>query len=340
MHPEATLQHLDFMRSDHRPILVDTEPPDPGIQRPPSRKFEAKWMHEENFREVVEQAWESASSASAVGGVVARLEQMHKALHDWDSGFLKRPKKRLRKAQQELEKAMNGPMTDDNAAKAKEMADLVEILLEQEELHWLQRARANWLMHGDQNTSFFHQFASARRKRNMIKKLKGDNDQWVEGTAMLKPYILEYFSSLFTSEVFVTDPAVLDKIQPKVSPEMNEKLLAPFTAEEVKKAAFSIGDFKAPGPDGLHAVFYKNFWHLCGEEITNEVLQAMNTGVIPEGWNDTTIFLIPKVDNPELKRVTNAGFSELGLEGNHCSWSLGKFSFFTAQGKQMERLMN
>jgi hypothetical protein len=98
----------------------------------------------------------------------------------------------------------------------------------------------------------------------------------------------------------VTDPAVLDKIQPKVSPEMNEKLLAPFTAEEVKKAAFSIGDFKAPGPDGLHAVFYKNFWHMCGEEITNEVLQAMNTGVIPEGWNDTTIVLIPKVDNPEL----------------------------------------
>jgi hypothetical protein len=68
----------------------------------------------------------------------------------------------------------------------------------------------------------------------------------------------------------------------------------------VKKAAFSIGDFKAPGPDGLHAVFYKRFWNICGDEITREVLQALNAGQIPEGWNDTTVVLIPKVDEPEL----------------------------------------
>jgi hypothetical protein len=40
---------------------------------------------------------------------------------------------------------------------------------------------------------------------------------------------------------------------------MNESLLAPFTPEEVKKVAFNIGDYKAPRPDGVHAVFYKNF---------------------------------------------------------------------------------
>jgi hypothetical protein len=32
-----------------------------------------------------------------------------------------------------------------------------------------------------------------------------------------------------------------------------------------------IRDFKAPGPDGLHVVFYKQFWNVCGEEITSEV---------------------------------------------------------------------
>jgi hypothetical protein len=92
---------------------------------------------------------------------------------------------------------------------------------------------------------------------------------------------------------------MLEKIHPRVSDGMNEQLLAPFTVEEVKKAVFSIGDFKAPGPDGLHAVFYKQFWDICGHEITQEVLQALNSGVIPDGWNDTTIVLIPKVENPE-----------------------------------------
>jgi hypothetical protein len=191
-------------------------------------------------------------------------------------------------------------MSDENDAIAKEMANLVELLLEQEEVHWMQRSRANWHQFGDRNSSFFHNFASARRKKNYIKKLKDENNNFVEGTELLKPIILNYFSNLFNSEVHETDPAVLEKIMPRISQDMNEKLLAPFSPEEVKKAAFSIGDFKAPGPDGLHAVFYKKFWNICGDEITREVLQALNSGQILEGWNDTTVVLIPKVDEPEL----------------------------------------
>jgi hypothetical protein len=40
---------------------------------------------------------------------------------------------------------------------------------------------------------------------------------------------------------------------------MNNMLTAPFSAKDVKKAVFSIGDLKAPGMDGLHAIFYKKF---------------------------------------------------------------------------------
>ena len=67
----------------------------------------------------------------------------------------------------------------------------------------------------------------------------------------------------------------------------------------MKRGLFSIGDLNAPGPDGLHAIFYKRFWELLGEDLTKTVLEAVNSGSIPEGWNMTTIVLIPKVDNPE-----------------------------------------
>lgn len=80
---------------------------------------------------------------------------------------------------------------------------------------------------------------------------------------------------------------------------MNEHLMKPFMAEDVKQAAFSIGDLKAPGPDGLHAIFFKRCWHFIGEEITVEVFSAINNGQIPDGWNDTNIVLIPEVDSPE-----------------------------------------
>jgi hypothetical protein len=38
---------------------------------------------------------------------------------------------------------MDGDISDENEAKAKEMANLIEILLEKEEVYWAQRSRAN-----------------------------------------------------------------------------------------------------------------------------------------------------------------------------------------------------
>jgi hypothetical protein len=147
---------------------------------------------------------------------------------------------------------------------------------------------------------FFHNFASVRRKENYIRRLRNDENDWVEGTNLLKPLVQQYFSNLFISEVNETDHVLLDKIMPKMTPLMNEQLLGPFSPENVKNVVFSIGDYKAPSPDGLHAIFYKKFWNICGEEVTQEILQALNTGAIPEGWNDTTVVMIPKVDDPEL----------------------------------------
>jgi hypothetical protein len=300
MHPGAVLSHLEYTRSDHRPILLDTEYQSlPGNNNSGTKRFEGKWLKEEGFREEVQRAWEAAGHATS-NEVLSKLNHMHQALHAWDSKVLKKPKRRLRKAQREYNNAMTGPISDESEKKAKESANLIEILLEQEEVHWLQRSRANWLQSGDRNTSFFHNYASARRKKFFIKKLKNNDGAWVEGTAPLKPLIYDYFVNLFNSEVQVTDEALLEKIQAKVTQDMNDKLLNPFTAEDVRKAVFSIGDYKAPGSDGLHAVFYKKFWSVCGEEITQEILNALNIGEIPEGWNDTTAVLIPKVDDLEL----------------------------------------
>jgi hypothetical protein len=53
---------------------------------------------------------------------------------------------------------------------------------------------------------------------------------------------------------------------------MNQALLADYTDEEITSALHGIGDLKAPGPDGMPAIFFKKFWDLVGERVKNEVL--------------------------------------------------------------------
>ena len=156
--------------------------------------------------------------------------------------------------------------------------------MEQEELIWIQRAHANWLKHGDRNTKFFHQFASSIKKRNAIKGLVDDQGLRHEDSTTMCSMVHNYFSNLFTSEAPEIDEVVLNAVKHKVTPEMNKGLLAAFSYEEVKHGLFSIGDLKArPGPDGLHAIFYKRFWHMLGNDLVQEVLQAVNTACIPAG---------------------------------------------------------
>jgi hypothetical protein len=54
MHPGAVLQHLGYIKSDHRPIILDTEyKPDLPTHTAGPRQFEAKWLREPGFRQIV-----------------------------------------------------------------------------------------------------------------------------------------------------------------------------------------------------------------------------------------------------------------------------------------------
>ena len=55
----------------------------------------------------------------------------------------------------------------------------------------------------------------------------------------------------------------------------------------------------ASSPDGMSHIFYKTFWNIVGEDVTAVVLNALNTGIIPESINATFICLIPKIKNPK-----------------------------------------
>ncbi|KAL4273637.1 hypothetical protein GQ457_13G027630 [Hibiscus cannabinus] len=80
---------------------------------------------------------------------------------------------------------------------------------------------------------------------------------------------------------------------------MNDKLISPFTVDEMWHAVKVIPPLKASGTDGFLALFFQRYWHVIGEDIDVFCLYVLNGGLSVEVINRTQIVLIPKVNHPE-----------------------------------------
>ena len=73
----------------------------------------------------------------------------------------------------------------------------------------------------------------------------------------------------------------------------------PTTEQEVKKALFDMGGFKAPGCDGLdglHVIFYQSQWEVVGQDLCLAVMEVFRKPEEVKLLNETLITLIRKVD--------------------------------------------
>lgn len=55
------------------------------------------------------------------------------------------------------------------------------------------------------------------------------------------------------------------------------------SADEVRKAMFSIGGDKAPGPDGFRACFYHKNWAIVGHDVVAAVQYFFSHRCLPRG---------------------------------------------------------
>lgn len=182
-----------------------------------------------------------------------------------------------------------------------EAKENLNVLFDQEESYWKQRAKLFWLAEGDDNTEFFHSSASARRKSNRIGYLIDENNNRVENEEGKCEIVYDYFVQLFSGESTVCD-GNMTKSPRRISREQNDFLTSALVFEEFTEAINQMHPDKASGPDGLNPAFFQTFWSTMGQEIFGYCRDWLRDIRFPNDLNSTNVVLIPKKDNAYIMK--------------------------------------
>lgn len=155
--------------SDHCPLFIQTDCDGPRtVSR--RKKFEAWWCLEDTCEEKVKSLWFNSH-----GSVPDRLQVVLLGLKDWAVKINSKQRLLTEKLLRRMEDLDGEDRTDELLAEIIDLKLQFNFEAEKEERYWEQRARVNWLTHGDKNTFFFHKFATTRKSHNRINGLCDEN---------------------------------------------------------------------------------------------------------------------------------------------------------------------
>ena len=128
--------------------------------------------------------------------------------------------------------------------------------------------------------------------------LHDEAGNWVTEENGVEKVAVDYFDGLFSSTNPTEFDGFLGEIGLSISPQMNQKLLRLATEEEVQQALFMMHPEKAPGPDGMTALFFQHSWNVIKKDVIELVNNFLVTGEMDPQLNITNICMIPKTERP------------------------------------------
>ena len=304
--PNAKVTNLSFFHSDHRAVKISLGSSWVWVRKQAGNKrqrrfhFKEIWASDLECRELIASHWAIDKAKAGVEDVTVRLKNCAVESDRWGFNKFGSLKKSILETQTALEEKKADNSFRDHITDIRLLERRLEFLNNKEEIYWRQRSRIEWLAHGDRNSKYFHHKAAERSRKNRITGLFFNSGEWNTDPGKMLGIISDYFQDIFLSSSPSTSDfsSVLSCVRPKVTTDMNNQLLRPFTSEEIKKALMDMNPTKAPGPDGLLAIFFQKIWDIIGEDITKAALHILNEGGVMGSWNATLITLIPKIQHP------------------------------------------
>ncbi|XP_074282749.1 uncharacterized protein LOC141607292 [Silene latifolia] len=285
----AKLHHLEPGLSDHVPIMVllDNRKAE-GERGKGIFRFEQMWVGEEGCEDTIRRAWDPGDD------VTNNLRTCANELSRWQGANIGNLVKDIKIQRKKLLKINASERTESNVKERRKIKKKIARLINQEEQFWQQRSRVLWLKDGERNMAYFHRMVRQRKQKNYIKLITDDQGRKFETQEGIKRVAVDYFAKLFETSNPVLAVDEFRGVEDRVLGEMNSSLREPYTGEEVLDALNQMHPLKAPGPDGMNALFFQNYWHNVGPSVIRTCLHILNGGGISEEMNMTHIVLIPK----------------------------------------------
>lgn len=253
MFPNSNVTHVPLESSDHSGLWLKVED---GIARSKRNyfKFLGAWLDHTDFDNQVKYSWCISSDwKDNINRLTDNLKYWNKEVF---GNIFKRKHRILKRLESIKNVLMNGP--NDRLQKLRsELWEEYSMIIAHEEGYWYQQAKSKWVTLGDYNTRFFHQSTLVRRRKNRIMAMLANNDQWMYDDLSIQNYIINYFTTLYSSNL--QSNGLFDCITsfPIIKNEDRILLEKEVSIEETKKALFSMNSYKPPGPDGFHPIFFK-----------------------------------------------------------------------------------
>jgi hypothetical protein len=191
--------------SDHCPVWLILEG---GTKKPPSPfKFNATWLADESFRELVQTHWRPYdSNIGTPAGVhfAENLKTIKSLTIPWAKEKRQREESELRSTEEQIEaiyqEADGGFLTDSTKDSLKLLESRRKQLLADQEATWRLKSRAIWLEQGDENTKFFHAFAKGRKATNTIWDMKDPEGRTISTFPGLAELGKNHFKTLYKAD--------------------------------------------------------------------------------------------------------------------------------------------
>ncbi|GJS84492.1 hypothetical protein Tco_0751033 [Tanacetum coccineum] len=287
-----------YRLSDHSPAVLCL--PTVVPMKPKPFKFTNILVQNKGFKDVVNEGWNKTVSGFHMYKVVVRLRHMKKAFRKlmYDGGNLHANVIRLR---HELDTVQRDLDRDPCNATLREEAAVYlntyneAILLEEGFLK--QKAKVEWLRDGDSNSAYFHKSVKSRMNRSRIDVISNSDGVIFQNENVANAFVSHYENFLGQADVVV--PLCSDDL---FSNQLDEAdalvMIREVSDQEIKDALFSMGNDKAPGPDGYTAAFFKEAWSIISKDFILAIREFFVNGKLLKELNHTIIALLPKVNAP------------------------------------------